>query len=244
MKNPPTNPEAPKTGSSHNVIGIMMKGEFTPRKLTTSELPEKWPHIFPDGSAIVFFRAGFVGLRSTGGTVPRDWDLYYIDKQGNVERRITNMKFKYCEGMSVSPDASNVVFSALLNEHPRQSYFALRMIAIEGIPTGESRFIGGRVLLHDDKNNIHPVFSHDGKHILFIAQQRRQRTFTEVIDLTMGTVLYKTELCLFNIATGEKKVLDVSNNPITEHRFLPEMGLVSYRIDDQIIQTNAFKRVE
>ena len=227
---------AKKDGASCSVIGILTGNETVPRKLTTSELPEKWPLVSPSGLDVGFFRAGYVGLRSTGGTVPRNWDLYLIALQGTNELRITNMEFKDCYGMDFSPDGSNIVFSVMRNEYPSDSYFELRMIPAVSIAPGTKRFIGGRVLLHDDKHNILPVFSPDGKSILYVAKFHRKGTLKEVINPFKGTVFFKWELCLLDIATGGKKVLDVSASLIEDHRFLSNTGLVSYRKDGQTLQ--------
>lgn len=222
-----------RDGASCSAVGIVMGGTSVSRKLTTSELPEKWPVILPGGSEIGFFRASSVGLRSTGGSVPRNWDLYLIELQGGGERRITNMEFYDCYGMSVSPDGRDIVFSAMLNEYPNDSYFELRIIPAVSIPPGTKRFIGGRVLLHNGTHNILPVFSLDGKAVLYIAKSRRKRTLTEVINPFRGTVLFKWELCLLDIATGGVRVLDVSTNPIEGHRFLSGIKQITYRNDGQ-----------
>lgn len=229
-----------KAGVSCRVVGILAGGETVPRKLTKSELPEKWPALSSNRSDVGLFRAGFIGLRSTGGTIPRNWDLYLIGQQGANERRITNMEFKDCYGMSFSPDGSNIIFSVIRNEYPKDSYYELRIIPAVGIAPENRRFIGGRIVLHDGKNNILPVYSPDGRWILFLAKSRRKGTLKELINPFRGTVFFKWELCLLDVATECKKVLDVSNSPIEDHRFLSDMGRVSYRKDGQILQLDAF----
>lgn len=229
------------SGLPYRVVGILTGQDLQPRKLTKSELPEKWPALSPNRIDVGFFRAGFIGLRSTGGTIPRNWDLYLIERQGGNERRITNMEFYDCYGMDFSPDGSNIVFSVMCNEYPNDSYFELRIVPAVGLAPGTKQFIRGRVLLHDDKHNMLPVFSPDGKDILYIAKSRRKGTLTEVINPFKGTVLFKWELCLLDIATGGKKVLDVSTSPIEGHRFLLDTGRVSYRKDGQTLQLKGFR---
>lgn len=228
--------DSTKGGGPHSVVGIVRESDPTPRKLTTSDLPEKCPVMSPNGEEIAFFRAGRIGMRSTGGSVPRDWDLYVITRHGEGERRITNMQFRDCGGASFAPDGSNIIFSVMRNEYPKDSFFELRIITATGISPEDRRFVGGRVLLHDGKQNMFPLFSDDGEHVVYVAKSLRKRTIIEVLDLTMGTVLYKWELCLLNIGTGETRILDVSQVPIEGHRFLSGTDRVSYRKGKQTMQ--------
>lgn len=223
---------AARDGTMRAVIGVFSVG-LAPRKLTASELPEKWPVVSPNGSEIAFFRAGTMGVRSTGGVVPRKWDLYLVDRHGDNERRITNMEFGDCCGMDFSPDGSNIVFSVMRNEYPVDSYFELRIISAVSIAQDAKRFVGGRVLLHDEKHNILPVISRDSRWVLYVAKSRRRGTFLEVINPLKGTVFFRWELCILDMTTGKTKVLDVSAVPINGHCFSSDMEQVFCRKNGQ-----------
>lgn len=224
-------------GLPYRGVGIRTGQDLRPRKLTISTLPESWPVLSPNGVDVAFFRAGSIGWRSTGGTLPRKWDVYLVTQQGTNERRVTNMEFYDCCGLDISPDGSNIIFSVMNNEYPKDSHFELRLVSAAGIANGEKRYIGGQVLLRNDKQNMMPLFSRDGRSVLFIAKERRDGTLKEMFKLPFhGSVFFRWELCVLDIETKKLKVLDESNAPIEGLRLLQDTGEVTYTKSGQTVR--------
>lgn len=189
---------------------------------------ERYRIPIPGRDASVIFKAESMGLRSTGGTVPRRWDVFILTADGQTLERITRMQFDECGGLDVSPDGSNVVFSARLNQYPKDTFFALRLAAIKTINPDDKRFVGGTVILENGKHCIEPRFSPDGRCVVFLSKSPRKRTFSEVLTPLSGTVHFLWEVCVIDLRTLSVTVIDKSNTVIAGHRFSDDGKTIAY----------------
>ena len=61
--------------------------------LAASDL-EKYMAPLPGGRGVAMFKAESLGIRSTGGSVPRNWDVFVVQQDdGQETQRLTNMQF-------------------------------------------------------------------------------------------------------------------------------------------------------
>ncbi len=199
----------------------------------TNEL-ERYRIPIPGRDASVMFKAESMGLRSTGGTVPRRWDVFILPEDGRQLQRITNMQFDECAGLDVSPDGSNMVFSARVNQFPKDSFFALRLAVIKAINPDDKRFVGGTVILDNGKHHIEPRFSPDGNHVVFLSKSRRSRTLAEALTPFSGTVQFLWEVCIIDLHTLSVTVIDKSNNAIAGHGFSDDGKTIAYTKDGKV----------
>jgi hypothetical protein len=196
---------------------------------------EKYMVPLSGGRGVAMFKAERLGLRSTGGSVPRNWDIFVVKENDEPEQqRLTNMQFSECGGLDVSPDGSNIVFSARVNKYPQDSFFALRLTAIQPIRSDEKRYIGGTVILDNGKHNLEPHFSPDGRHVLFLSQSRRPRTLGETLVPFRGTVHFLWEICVIDLQTRAVTVIDRSNEAITQHGYSNGGTSVLYTKDGRV----------
>lgn len=196
----------------------------------TNEL-ERYHIPIPGRDSSVMFKAESMGLRSTGGTVPRRWDVFILPEDGQKMQRITNMQFDECAGLDVSPDGSKIVFSARVNQFPKDSFFVLRLAAIKTINPEDKRFVGGTVILDTGKHHIEPRFSPDGNHVVFLSNSQRSRTLAEALTPFSGTVKILWEVCIIDLHTLSVTVIDRSNNAIAGHGFSGDGKTIAYTKD-------------
>lgn len=195
---------------------------------------ERYRIPIPGNDASVMFKAESMGLRSTGGTVPHRWDVFILPEDGRELQRITNMQFDECAGLDVSPDGSNIVFSARLNQFPKDSFFVLRLAAIKAINPDDKRFVGGTVILDNGKHNLAPHYSPDGRHVVFLSKSRRQRTLGEVLTPFSGTVHFLWEVCVIDLRTLSVTVIDRSNNPLAGDGYSSNGKTIAYTKDGRV----------
>ena len=198
---------------------------------------EKYMVPLSGSRGVAMFRAERLGLRSTGGTVPRNWDVFIVRQDdGHEPQRITNMQFYDCGGLDVSPDGSNIVFSVMLNQYPQDSFFVLRLTAIQPIGSEEKRYIGGRVILDNGKHNLEPHYSPDGRHVVFLSKSRRQRTLGETLIPFRGTVHFLWEVCIIDLQTQSVTMVDRSNEAIIQHGYSSDGATVQYTKEGRVRQ--------
>jgi len=166
--------------------------------------------------------------------VPRKWDVFILPKDGQALQRITRMQFDECAGLDVSPDGSNVIFSARINQYPKDTFFVLRLAAIKTINPDDKRFIGGTVILDNGKHCTEPRFSPDGKCVVFLSKLPRKRTFGEVLTPFSGTVHFLWEVCVIDLRTLSVTVIDISNNPISGHGYSSDGKTITYTKDGKV----------
>ncbi|MFA7172952.1 MAG: hypothetical protein WC340_05980 [Kiritimatiellia bacterium] len=214
------------TTTTRNLI-LCIQFSLLATAVGTNEL-ERYRVVIPGEDAVVMFKAESMGLRSTGGMVPRNWDVFVVPKNRNNRERITNMQFYDCAGLDISPDGSNIVFSAMQNQFPKDSFFDLRLAALKAINPDDKRFVAGTVILDNGKHNIDPRFSPDNSHVVFLSKSRRKRTLRELLTPFSGTVHFLWEVSVMDLHTLSLTVIDRSNNPIRGHDCSSDGRTIAY----------------
>jgi Tol biopolymer transport system component len=160
--------------------------------------------------------------------------VFVVPEDGHDQQRITNMQFHDCGGLDVSPNGSTVVFSARVNQFPKDSFFVLRLAVIKAINPDDKRFVGGAVILDNGKHHIEPRFSPDGSHVVFLSKSRRQRTLGEALLPFSGTVRSLWEVSVIDIQTLSVTVIDKSNSSIAGHGYSSDGNTIAYTKDDKV----------
>ena len=214
------------------LLGILLSRQII---AATPDGLEKYIVPLPGEHGLAMFRAESLGLRSTGGSVPRNWDIFLVTQDNRKDlQRVTNMQFWDCGGLDVSPDGRNIVFSASVNQYPKDSFLVLRTAALIQIAPQSKKYVGGTVLVDNGKNNVSPRYSPDGRHVVFLAQSQRPRTFGETLLPPWGTVQFLWEVCIIDLQTREVTVVDKSNDSIEQHGFSTDGTLILYTKEGQV----------
>lgn len=152
--------------------------------------------------------------------LPRGSDLLYILKAeqsifvlrgeptGKSFKQIT-LKDNQAERPQISPDGKKLLFQSFRNYN-----WDLYTLTMKDLPSQrEEKRITNTTYIHE----LHPHWSPDGKHILFLANRPESKSFFD--------------LCIMNMETGEKKYLTQKENINPDAIFSPDGQRIAFTVN-------------
>jgi Tol biopolymer transport system component len=147
-------------------IWVMDTNTGVSRQLTDASTMDTAPCCDPNNQTVVFARAVLHRPYSMGGFVWDQWDLYRVTLDGSPEEQLTRNGFASLGRPSIAAGSGLITFAA--DDGTGSSIYILNLHGPSGLPI----VLGPKDIVHgmpQSRNETDPVFSPDGKDILFVS---------------------------------------------------------------------------